>query len=49
MGIVLAQRFFAMTYKSEPFILNSDDIIGLLINDNVGYEALKFLLKPNNQ
>ncbi|UIA84407.1 hypothetical protein LU604_05280 [Erwinia tracheiphila] len=48
-GIVLAQRFFAMTYKSEPFILNSDDIIGLLINDNVGYEALKFLLKPNNQ
>lgn len=44
-GNVLAQRFFAMIYKHEPFILNSEDIIGLLINNDDGYRALEFLLR----
>lgn len=43
-GIVLAQRFFAMVYKHEPFILNSEDIIGILINNDEGYKALDYLL-----
>lgn len=38
-----------MIYKNEPFILNSEDVIGLLINDDIGYEALETLLKSKNQ
>ena len=44
-GNVLAQLFFTMIHKHEPFILDSDDIIRLLINNDDGYQALEFLLK----
>lgn len=47
-GNVLAQKFFAMIYKHEPFILGAEDIIPLLLNDLDGYKALRFLLESKN-
>ncbi|MCA6221860.1 MULTISPECIES: toll/interleukin-1 receptor domain-containing protein [Photorhabdus] len=48
-GNVLAQKFFSMIYKHEPFILESEDIIPLLLNDVDGYKTLEFLLKSKNK
>ncbi|WP_072036681.1 toll/interleukin-1 receptor domain-containing protein [Leclercia adecarboxylata] len=47
-GNIMAQRFFAMIYKHEPFILNSEDILGILINNEKGYRALKYLINQQN-
>lgn len=43
-GAVLAQRVFAMTYITEPFVLESEELVQVLINDLEGYAALEHLL-----